>query len=309
VCSKAHFDAYFRLSLDDNALPRKEIDHLIKSAGDRATVQRVFRDALKVTRSQGTTKAALLLDELNLHAAEITDENVEPLLKALFEIADELEVESDVSRGFGMATNSLRLHWLLRRLTLERFGVAQRSVRFMAACKDASLGWLIDFSESAYRDYHPREGKNPSPAEKCLVLSADADQLRKRELKAVQQAAKSGALIDHGQLTYLLFRWREIAGKDGAAVKKWINIQLKKDDAVVKLAKAFTSHNWSQGMGFGGLGDRVAKRNIRASVDSLDQIMDSAGFRRRVEKLAAKDTSLRSTDAEIVRTFLSAWRK
>jgi predicted KAP-like P-loop ATPase len=291
VCSEAHFDAYFRLSLDDNALPKKEIDQLIQAAGDKVTVQRVMRDALKVVRSQGATKAALLLDELNLHAADVEDDNVGPLLAALFEIADEIDVEADVARGFGMANNNLRLHWLLRRLTLERFTLARRSALFMTACKDAPLGWLIDFSESAYRDYHPREGKSPSPEEKCLVLSDDADQLRKRELQAVQKAVKSGTLIDHRQLPHLLFRWRDLAGKDGAAVKKWTKAHLKKDDAVVKIAKAFTSYSWSQGMGFGGLGDRVAKRDTRASVDSLDLIMDSAEFRRRVEKLAAKNTS------------------
>lgn len=309
VCSEAHFEAYFRLSLDDNALPKKEVDQLINGAADKATVHRVFRDALKVTRSQGATKASLLLDELNLHASELADDNVGPLLIALFEIADELEVEADVARGFGIATNSLRLHWLLRRLTLERFSLARRSELFMLACRDAPLGWLIDFSESAWRDYHPREGKNPSPEEKCLTLAGDADELRKIELKAIQRAAKSGTLIDHRQLSYLLFRWRDLAGKDGAAVKKWIKTQLRRDEAAVKIAKAFTSYSWSHSVGFGGLGDRVSKRNTRASVDSLDLIMDSAEFRRTVEKLAEKDTPLGSPDADTVRTFLNAWRK
>lgn len=304
VCSEVHFDAYFRLSLDDNALPKKEIDQLSEHAGDKSAVQRIFREALKVTRSQGATKASLLLDELNLHASDVTDENVGPLLVALFEIADELDVEADVARGFGMATNSLRLHWLLRRLTLERFSLAQRSALFMAACKDAPLGWLVDFSESAYNDHHPREGKNPSPEEKCLTLSADADELRRKELKSIRQAAKAGTLIDHRHATSLLFRWRDLTGKDGAAVKKWIKAQLKNDYAVVKIAKALTSYSWSQGSG-----DRVAKRSTRASVDSLDQIMDAAEFRRRVEELAAKDTRLGSTDAETVRTFLNAWHK
>lgn len=290
-------------------MPKREIDDLIKNAGDRVAIQRAFRDALKVARSQGATKAALLLDELNLHAAEVPDEKIGPLLTALFEIADELDVEADVARGFGMANNSLRLHWLLRRLTLDRFTLAKRSALFAAACKNAQLGWLIDFSESAYRDYHPREGKNPEPAEKCLVLSPEADRLHKREPKAIQGAVKAGTLIDHRQLPFLLFRWRDLAGKNGAAVKKWTKAQLKTDEGVVKLAKAFTSYSWSQGMGFAGLGDRVAKRNTRASVDSLDLIMDKAEFRKRVEALAAKKTPLGPSDSETVRTFLEAWRK
>jgi hypothetical protein len=125
-------------------------------------------------------------------------------------------------------------------------------------------------------------------------------------LKAIRDAVKSGALIDH---RHLLYRWRDLAGKNGAAVKKWTKAQLKSDAAVVTLAKAFTSYSWSQGMGFAGLGDRVAKRNTRASVDSLDLIMDKAEFRKRVEALVGKKTPLADEDAETVRTFLVAWRK
>jgi len=307
VCSSAHFDAYFRMSLDDEALPRREIDQLIAHAGDKSAVKKALLDALKEARGQGT-KAALLLSELNLHSDAVSAENVKPLLAALFEIADDIDVEADVARGFGMANNNLRLRWLLRRLTLERFDLPTRSAIFMEACKGAQTGWLVDFADSAYRDYHPREGKNPEPEEKCLVTSADADRLRKRQLKVIQAAAKSGALIDHRQLPYLLHRWCDLAGKDGAAVKRWTKAQLKDDTAVAKLARAFTGYSWSQGMGFAGLGDTVAKRNTRASVDALDRIMDRAAFRKRVEALS-KAKSLPSDEQQAIDTFLEAWRR
>jgi len=309
VCSPVHFDAYFRLSLDDNALPKREIDQLIQNADEKTVVHRAFRDALKETRSQGTTKAALLLEELNQHAADVPNDKVGPLLAAMFEIADELDVEADVARGFGMSDNTLRLHWLMRRLTLERFNIAERSRLLVAACRNASLGWLVHFSESAYRDYHPREGRNPEPKENCLISAIEADRLRKIALRAIQNAARSGAILGQRQLPYLLFRWRDLVGNNGAAVKKWTKSQLKNDRTVVRLAKAFTSYSWSQGMGLAGLGDRVAKRSTRASVDSLDQIMDKADFRRRVEKLDGKTDTLSSTDADTIRTFLQAWRK
>jgi predicted KAP-like P-loop ATPase len=309
VCTTEHFDSYFRLSLDDNALPKREIDQLVQNAGDKVAIQRAFRDALKVTRSQGATRAALLLEQLNLHAADIPNDKVGPLLKALFEIADELDVEADVVRGFGIGDNSLRLHWLTRRLTLERFSPAERSALLVTACETAPLGWLVRFSESVYRDHHPREGRNPKAEEDCLVLSADADRLRKKELKAVRDAAKSGTIIDHRQLPSLLYRWRDLSGKDGAEVKRWTKTQLKKDDAVAKLARAFTSYSWSQGMGMAGLGDRVSKRNTRANVDSLEMIMDKANFRKRVETLAGEKSSLDQVDVDIVRTFLKAWKE
>jgi hypothetical protein len=59
ACSKAHFDTYFRFSVGDEALPKDELDELIERAADREFIRSAFRDALKVTRSDGTTRATL----------------------------------------------------------------------------------------------------------------------------------------------------------------------------------------------------------------------------------------------------------
>jgi hypothetical protein len=61
---------------------------------------------------------------------------VEPLLAALFELGDDLDVPSDEERGFSIGDNQLRIHWLLRRLTRERFDLATRSAIFVVACGD-----------------------------------------------------------------------------------------------------------------------------------------------------------------------------
>ncbi len=78
------------------------------------------------------------------------------------------------------------------------------------------------------------------------------------------------------------------------------------DSGLAQLARAFTSHSWSQGMGFSGLGDLVAKRSSRANVRSLHEIMDRDRFRTRLEELA-KRTDLPVEDAGAVRTFLDGW--
>jgi predicted KAP-like P-loop ATPase len=84
VCAGDHFDSYFRFSIGDDILPRSEIDQLVAQAADQAFITRSLRKALTVTRSGGGTKAALILDELNLHADSVADENVGPLLAAIF---------------------------------------------------------------------------------------------------------------------------------------------------------------------------------------------------------------------------------
>lgn len=248
ACSSAHFDAYFRFSLGDETLSRNEIDHVIAKAADETFVSAAFREALTITRSSGLTKAALLLDELNLHADKVADNDVEPLLATIFKLGDELNVEADAAKGFSISDNQLRIHWLLRRITLDRFDLNKRSAVLVAICKTAALSWLISFTDSAYRDHYPRKDDEPKPEHNCLVTKADAERLRAMALERIRRSSKSGELGTNKQLPYLLYRWRDLAGDDGAEVKQWTDAQLSHDEMVVNFARVFTQYSWTQGL-------------------------------------------------------------
>jgi predicted KAP-like P-loop ATPase len=302
-CAKDHFDTYFRFTLGSDVLPKSEIDQLVGRAADGEFVTRSLREALAVKRSSGATKAALMLDELNLHADRVGDDDVGPLLTALFRIADEVNLASDAARAFSIGDNQLRVHWLLRRLTLERFDLRRRSALLTAACETAALSWLVAFASSAFEDYHLREERQPKPEDKCLTTESDAQRLRDQALARIRAAAESGELATHPNLGYLLYRWRDLAQDDGAEVKRWTDAQLAIDERVAKLAQALTSHGWSQ-----TVGDAVAQRITLANISGLDLIIDKDRLRRRVEELAAKDT-LREADARVITEFLQAWRR
>jgi predicted KAP-like P-loop ATPase len=306
VCSAEHFESYFRFSIGDCVLPRAEIDALIAHASDEKFLKKKLREALAVTRGDGKTKAMLILDELNLHAESVADKDVSSLLSAIFELGDELDVESDKAGAFGIGDNQLRIHWLLRRLTLGRFDLVTRSKIFIGASRKAALSWLVDFSQSSYRDYHPRDGKPPEPEEKCLTTETDAKVLRQTVLSRLRAASLSGELVKSKRLAYLLFMWRDLAGDEGVEVRAWTASHMKDDAMVAIFAKAFTSYSWSQGLGMASLGDRVAKRNTRAGIDSIDQILDKSAFRTRVEEIAAKN--VQDEAGKMVREFLAAWR-
>ena len=306
VCTEKHFETYFRMAIGDETLSVAEINEFVDRCGDGAYVKRVFREAFKSIRKNGKSKVPLLLDEVNAHASKIEKVNFEPLISAIFEIADEIDRDADRERGFSIGDNPLRIHWLIRKLTFERCDLDERSKIFTTACRGAQLGWLVDFTSSAITDYHPREGKERQPAEKCLVKEDCLDELRALALKAIKSAATNGGLIVHKSLPYILFRWREFAEDDGASVKAWISDRLVDDVSVAYLAKAFTRESWTQGMG--GLGDRVAMRHTHAAVDGLQSIIDVDAFRRRLEELGSDETFSKPYK-EHVNTFLEAWRK
>jgi predicted KAP-like P-loop ATPase len=308
VCATPHFDTYFRMSLGDDTLSKSEIDDVIENAGDGEYVRGIFRTALGSIRKNGKSNIPLLLGELNTHAARIEEEKFQPLITALFSIADELHRKGDGDRGgFSIGNNHYRIHWLCHKLTWGRCSLDERDAIFMTACKTAQLGWLVSFTSSQVTNYYPRDGKEPTPLEKCLVKKGSLPELRTHTINRISAGAQSGELIHHAELPYILFRWGELAENDYTSVKEWTSEQLKFDEAVSQLAEAFTGESWSHSMGMFGLGDRVAMRQTSALVDGLDRIVDIREFRRRLEEIE-KVNSLQDNRKQCVQTFLDAWR-
>ncbi|MDE1716152.1 KAP family P-loop NTPase fold protein [Chromobacterium amazonense] len=303
VCSPEHFDSYFRFSIGEEVLSSTELSDFLERADDIEFVKTTLRHASTVARRSGGTKAAVWLGELTTHAECVDRDKVLPLLTALFEIADELNVEADTAKAFSIGSNELRLHWLLRALTKERMTLDERSMIFRQACNTASLGWLADFTRSAWTDYHPREGKEREPPENCLTTEADAEHLRVLLRSRIEAAAVDGTLLAHQDLSFLLHWWMDLTTDDGAAVRAWTSAVIASDDGVRQLAKAFTSSGWTQGMGFAGMGDVVAKRVTRVSLSGMARLIDLDAFRSRVETVAAG-----GADPE-VQAFLEAWKR
>lgn len=303
VCSPDHFGSYFRFSIGDGVLTNAELDAFLARADDIEYVKTTLRNAVTMARRSGGTKAAVWLGELTTHSERVDRDKVEALLTALFEIADEINVEADAAKGFGMGSNELRLHWLLRALTREHMSLDERSATFRRACDTAALGWLADFTRSAWDDYHPREGKEREPPGDCLTTEADAEHLRELLRSRIDAAAADGTLLAHRDLHFLLHWWADLAADDGAAVRVWTSATFASDDGVRQLSKAFTSYSWTQGMGFSGLGDLVAKRTIRVDLKSMARLIDLDAFRPRVEALAAAGAHTE------VQEFLNAWER
>jgi predicted KAP-like P-loop ATPase len=110
ICTKEHFDTYFRLAIGDETLSIGEITDIIEHAGDSGHVKDIFKQALNSVRKSGKSKVPLLFDELNAHASEIDKARFQTLVSALFEIADDIDREEDRERAFSIGDNHLRIH-------------------------------------------------------------------------------------------------------------------------------------------------------------------------------------------------------
>lgn len=308
ACSPDHFQAYFRLTVSDEIVSKSDLDQLVSHAGDSAWISAALLSAAAARNRRGQSRVPAVLQSLQLHGSDIPLNQVASLLAGVFAVADQLDIEEDRARGFSVGNNSLRIHWLLRALLLERTNLEDRSRILLSAAHKAQLGWLVHLTSSAWWDHHPAEGEEPEPEETRLTTLIDADRLRAEALRRIRSAARDGSLITHSDLPSILFRWRDFADDGGTAVRRWTTSRLKEETSLVRFAAAFTSYSWGQAIGgFGGLGDLVAKRSVLAGVDGIDAILDVVEFRRRLERLERSlDDS--SGDHKVVVTFMNAWR-
>lgn len=308
VCSKKHFDTYFRFALSPDNISLKEVNAIIQKCDDVEFVSSAILGAKELSNGEGGTLAAPLLDELNIHAKRIPLEKASRFLGTLFSVHDDIDIEADRARGFLTTSNNLRIHWILRSVTRDRTSLDERSKIVIDAAENSSVGWLVDLADSAFRDYHPREGKLPEPEDNCITTEGDADKLRTMALTKIGYSASDGTLLKYERFIGVLYRWDELSNTGTHENSRaWCAGQLEDEFAIERFAEAFVSSSWSHVIGgFGSLGDTVSVRKDHVSKDNLSRFLDADDFKARVEALRDKSDpgTLRHTKLQ---RFLDAW--
>ncbi|MUM77393.1 NTPase KAP [Pseudodesulfovibrio sp. F-1] len=304
VCVEKHFDTYFRMAVSDDVMPAIELSMFISKCGDEEFVRRALLEASNTIRRNGSTRVPLILNAIGTHSSKVADGDVPALVKAIFEIGDDIDREEDRGREFGsINTNHLEIMWLIQDVVVRRRPIEERSEIFLQACAKAQVGWLCYFVAFAVADHFPREGKSPVPEEACLVHNDDIESFKRIALGRISEAANEGILLEHPRLPGILFRWSEFSPQDDNSLRTWTSDQLNDNTAVASLAKAFTTQVRSYSSG-----DSVSVRRRQASTDGLEKLLDVRLFRSRLEE-CRYDKSLTEKQRNSIETFLTSWEK
>lgn len=305
ICLSKHFDTYFKLSLSDETLSSDEINELLERAADTSFIQERLLRATAQVRRDGRSMVPVVLSELTSRGRRIAKEDVTPFVSAVFEVADPINRKQDEERGFAIGTTFLRIHWLIRQVVDERFTLEEKSNVYLDATERASLGWLVDFVSSAFDDHHPREGREVDLSTALTTVEA-LDVLVPRALAALRVAADEGALLRRDDLFHCLYRWREFAADGGAEVRAWLASRMQQDEVIVIIARALTSVSWTTALGgFGMLGDRVSRSEVRVDIGSDFSFFDPGQLRKSVVRIISEG-SLPEEDLAALKTFLHA---
>lgn len=281
VCSPEHFSTYFTFAIPDGAISMAESQALVDGVGTPGATAARLRAGLDQRGVRGGTRTALLIAELIDRAGDVRDEDVPGLLREIFAVADDLNVEQDVAKGFrSRETNEIRLYRLTRALLIDRMPVDRRSSLVRDAAPAAALEWLATFSSSCSAIRNVR-GTERDRGFENLVDDETTDWLFELSRDRLREASIDGSLEAHPNIVDLLYRWRDRTDSD--EVRAWTSRRLEADGLVVSLARGAVQNSWTYDMGmFGSLGDRVAKRTFHRNDRSIGTILDVGLLDRRV---------------------------
>ncbi|WP_340266241.1 hypothetical protein [Sphingobium mellinum] len=170
-----------------------------------------------------------------------------------------------------------------------------------------ALGQRIATENGALQTLKTRLEDARGGADRRKALQVERDDAYERLFDAVVSEQRALTDLYAPLMRRLLYIWRDFKQDDGKAVQAWTARQLADDHGVARLAKAFTRYSWGQGMGLNGLGDMVAKRSDRASVEAIHTLLDRDAFRGRLESLETVEM-VKDEDSDAIRRFLRAWR-
>ena len=297
ACSPKHFDTYFRFVLSNDVLSMGEINNFIARSGDLEFVRQAFRQAAKIKRPTGDTRAALLLEALITHAEDVSEENIGNFLKAVYSVADDLVGQQERGLDAGVdGTTTEKLLDLHTVLTLRYAALEDKSAVLLEACKGAALGCLVFIAQEAYREHDPSGNESPRTPGRPMTTHEHANALKELAVEHIRKAVADGSLINCPLLDGVLLWWEDMTDSDEAA-RSWVSDTIRDDHAVARLARAFT-----------GVPRTISRSSDVARTEPLRRVVDLDEFRVCVER-ALEGECLEPEDREALEIFRNAWQR
>jgi predicted KAP-like P-loop ATPase len=234
ICIPEIYETYFRLTVPEYELSRKEFENVIKYSGDLDTLTKIIGEI----EHQGKTSS--FLEKIINNIKNIENEKAISIINILFDLADGYKspVKKSISRNFQMddlifmSLNNLLLKF---KDIEERYNIIKEAIE-----RSNSLFLSVHFISSFDSNDEEKEGKEEEGKEndKIQLLEKPQIELLKNILVSkIKNWAEDDILINHFRLPFLLYRlerWDE-----SNYIKEYLFNICKDDDKLVKLISRF----------------------------------------------------------------------
>ena len=239
VCSDEVFDRYFFLGVPPGALSEAEFLATMSLLPDAGAFGNKLKEFASETPANGINRARTLLERLkNAEQEVVQEEYIEPFLRVMYSIGNEIVIESD-ARG-----SSLRNDELIRRVTTkvlkqlhtqnDRFNLLQRI--FLEAEALFTLAFHVHHFEQ-------ERNQNPGLEVACTIGSDHLNQLKSLVAECLRNAARDDSLRRIPFLGFVLHRYADWASD--AEVEEYVSKLIQSDDGLCDFLMGFL---WEEGI-------------------------------------------------------------
>jgi predicted KAP-like P-loop ATPase len=301
VCSSQHFKTYFNFGIVGDGITRGESDGLVATAGKPGKTAEALRVFASTARRKRGTRAALALDELNIRAGDVLESDIGQLIKDLFSVADQLDIEVDKGGGFSIVDNRLRIHWIMNNL-LERFDIGRRTQLVEDAASTSSAFWLMGYAD---RCKNKNDDVVAGKISEGIIESLACDRLMALAVRRIREAAGDGTLAKMRDLIPALFWWGRQT--DENEVLAWTKARIANDDFIVHFAHEAVQQVVSHSLGFDDLSDRVGRRRDYVPLEDLRRVIDVDLLQIRVSEII--QSPCEDEQRKVLKRFIDAPKK
>ncbi|MEG4634752.1 P-loop NTPase fold protein [Microcoleus sp. AR_TQ3_B6] len=245
ICSLDIFPNYFCLVLTQDEFSDAEIKAILALAKDAKAVGENLVELAHQKRSDGTSQVRAFLERLEDYTEKEIPANCIPsIVKALFDVGDQLLPAEDEPQGMFDFGNDIRIERLLSRL-LRRIDEQARFETLKEAISNGNALSIIVREVAALGQEQGKYGAEESiPAEECLQSVEHLKELEGIALKRLRDAAQQNFLLQSPKLSENLHHWQNWAGEE--EVKQWVEKIIDDDEGLVNFLEKFLQKDFSE---------------------------------------------------------------
>jgi len=270
ICSPDVFDRFFMLSIPPGHISSAEMRGILNQANDPETFGAELIRLAGEKRPNGTTRLRIFLERMeDFTERDIPDEQIEPILRTIYDMGDKIPAEEDTMGMFDYG-NDMRLlrisYQLIKRLPTQqkRFQLLKN---IFADAKSLSL--VIHDIVTMGQEHGRGTQREPSVSQDERTISLDqVIELEALGLKKIREAIGEKRLHLGPKFGHLLYRLSDWGSEEEA--KEYALNLIKDDEGFCHFLAGFLSVSHSQ-----GIDDRVSKRTWRIHVASIEKFISS----------------------------------
>jgi predicted KAP-like P-loop ATPase len=293
VCATNNFDSYFTLipGGDEEELSQFEIEEILNKTNSLEDLEKIIREYIEKNKIR---KVLQRIQDFTNDQNRISQDDVKNVVKALFNISDDLREEKVGMWDFGADMDLMRIIFQL----LKREADKQKNFEILKEAILQSKGLFGPVQKVSLESSRKEKGKDP---DEFVVPEDKIEELQNLCLEKIEGTSHED-LLKHKNLLYILYRWKEWSEED--KWKEFIEAIKDNDQKMLAFISKFISESRSQAIGDYGL--KVTKR---FNYKGLSDFLDLEELKTRMEAIKQENSEQYESNKETIDLFLNNFDK